>query len=308
MADMRRKVTVRVPATSANCGPGFDCLGLACTLYNVFTYELVPEGEGVTATAEGQDSASLPQGRNNLAASAFYTLWEKLGQPATGLRITSRIQVPVSRGLGSSSTAIVAGLTAADALAGHPLSKEELVTEATLIEGHPDNVAPAILGGITVNVMEGGKVESLKLALAKPLQLVVLVPSLPLPTSKARAALPKQVPHRDAVYNVSRAALLVGSLLTGDYHFLRTALEDRLHQPYRLPLIPGAEEALEGARQAGAYNGIISGAGSTLLAYVPADTDARKVGEAMAEPFRKRNMETALHYLDIDPEGAKVIE
>ena len=136
----------------------------------------------------------------------------------------------------------------------------------------------------------------------------MLVPSLPLPTSKARAALPKQVPHRDAVYNVSRAALLVGSLLTGDYHFLRTALEDRLHQPYRLPLIPGAEEALEGARQAGAYNGIISGAGSTLLAYVPADTDARKVGEAMAEPFRKRNMETALHYLDIDPEGAKVIE
>lgn len=218
MADMRRKVTVRVPATSANCGPGFDCLGLACTLYNVFTYELVPEGEGVTATAEGQDSASLPQGRNNLAASAFYTLWEKLGQPATGLRITSRIQVPVSRGLGSSSTAIVAGLTAANALAGNPLSKEELVTEATLIEGHPDNVAPAILGGITVNVMEGGKVESLKLALAKPLQLVVLVPSLPLPTSKARAALPKQVPHRDAVYNVSRAALLVGSLLTGDYH------------------------------------------------------------------------------------------
>lgn len=307
MAELREKVTVQVPATSANCGPGFDCLGLACTLYNIFTYELVPAAEGVQVRTEGQENASLPQGRNNLAAQSFYTLWEKLQQPDTGLKITCRIQVPVSRGLGSSSTAIVAGLTAANALAGNPLSKGELVTEAARIEGHPDNVAPAILGGMTVNVMEKGKVESLKLALAKPLKLVVLVPAMPLPTSKARAALPDKVAHKDAVYNVSRAALLVGSLMSGDYHFLGTALEDRLHQPYRLPLIPGAEEALAAARQAGAYNGIISGAGSTLLAYVPADGDAEKVGEAMRRPFAKRHMETTLHFLEIDPEGAKVI-
>lgn len=307
MAELRKKVTVQVPATSANCGPGFDCLGLACTLYNIFTYELVPIGEGVQVRTEGQENASLPQGRNNLAAQSFYTLWEKLQQPETGLKIACRIQVPVSRGLGSSSTAIVAGLTAANALAGNPLSKAELVTEAARIEGHPDNVAPAILGGMTVNVMEKGKVESLKLTLAKPLKLVVLVPALPLPTSKARAALPKMVSHKDAVYNVSRAALLVGSLMSGDYHFLTTALEDRLHQPYRLPLIPGAEEALAAARQAGAYNGIISGAGSTLLAYVPADGDAETVGEAMRRPFVKRHMETTLHFLEIDPEGAKVI-
>ena len=296
MAELRKKVTVQVPATSANCGPGFDCLGLACTLYNTFTYELIPAKEGVQVRTEGQENASLPQGRNNLAAQSFYTLWEKLQQPDTGLKIACRIQVPVSRGLGSSSTAIVAGLTAANALAGNLLSKAELVTEAARIEGHPDNVAPAILGGMTVNVMEKGKVESLKLALAKPLKLVVLVP-----------ALPKMVSHKDAVYNVSRAALLVGSLMSGDYHFLTTALEDRLHQPYRLPLIPGAEEALAAARQAGAYNGIISGAGSTLLAYVPADGDAEKVGEAMRRPFAKRHMETTLHFLEIDPEGAKVI-
>jgi hypothetical protein len=135
----------------------------------------------------------------------------------------------------------VAGLTAANVLAGNPLTKPELVTEATKIEGHPDNVAPAILGGITVNVMEDGRVESLKIALARPLKLVVLVPDMPLPTSKARAALPRTVPHKDAVYNASRAALLVGSLMSGDYEFLTTALEDRLHQPYRLPLIPGGE-------------------------------------------------------------------
>ncbi|WP_235819607.1 homoserine kinase [Acidaminococcus timonensis] len=301
------KVTVRVPATSANCGPGFDCLGLACTLYNEFTYERLPLEQGVQVVSEGQGSGQLPEGRSNLAAQSFFALWEKLKQPKTGLKITCRIRVPVSRGLGSSSTAIVAGLTAANALAGNPLTKAELVTEATKIEGHPDNVAPAILGGITVNVMEGGRVESLKIALARPLKLVVLVPDMPLPTSKARAALPRTVPHKDAVYNASRAALLVGSLMSGDYEFLTTALEDRLHQPYRLPLIPGAKEALEAARKAGAYNGIISGAGSTLMAYVPQDGDPMKVGKAMEEPFKKRNIGTTIHLLEIDSEGAKVM-
>lgn len=301
------KVTVRVPATSANCGPGFDCLGLACTLYNEFTYERLPLEQGVQVVSEGQGSGQLPEGRSNLAAQSFFALWEKLKQPKTGLKITCRIRVPVSRGLGSSSTAIVAGLTAANALAGNPLTKAELVTEATKIEGHPDNVAPAILGGITVNVMEDGRVESLKIALARPLKLVVLVPDMPLPTSKARAALPRTVPHKDAVYNTSRAALLVGSLMSGDYEFLTTALEDRLHQPYRLPLIPGAKEALEAARKAGAYNGIISGAGSTLMAYVPEDGDPMKVGRAMEEPFKKRNIGTTIHLLDIDADGAKVL-
>ena len=168
-------------------------------------------------------------------------------------------------------------------------------------------MAPAILGGITVNVMEDGKVESLKIPLAKPLKLVVLVPEMQLPTSKARAALPKEVPHKDAVYNVSRAALLVGSLMSGDYGFLTTALEDRLHQPYRLSLIPGAKEALEAARKAGAYNGIISGAGSTLMAYVPEEGDALEVGRAMEEPFKKRNIGTTIHLLKIDEDGAKVL-
>ena len=129
-----RKVTVRVPATSANCGPGFDCLGLACTLYNEFSYELLPADQGVLVESEGQGAGQLPSGRSNLGAQAFYTLWEKLKQPATGLRITCKIRVPVSRGLGSSSTAIVAGLMAANALAGNPLTRPELVTEATKIE------------------------------------------------------------------------------------------------------------------------------------------------------------------------------
>ena len=166
-----QKVTVRVPATSANCGPGFDCLGLACSLYNVFTFERIPQGIEVSGVGEGAEI--LPLGRHNLAVSSFYALWEKYQGKETGIRVTSVIHVPVSRGLGSSSTAVVAGLMAANAMLGSPLTKKELVTEATLIEGHPDNVAPAILGGITINIMADDKVKSLRFLPACPLGMIV---------------------------------------------------------------------------------------------------------------------------------------
>lgn len=303
-----KKVTVQVPATSANCGPGFDCLGLACSLYNIFTYELLPEREGIQISGKGSGVDHLPQGRSNLTVQSFYDLWEKLNRPPTGLKVSSELNVPMSRGLGSSSTAIVAGLVAANALAGSPMDKTALVTEATAIEGHPDNVAPAILGGITVNVIEKGRVESLKVPLAKPLQLVAVVPERPMSTAKARAVLPPVVPRQDAIYNVSRAALLVGCFTTGNYEHLDTALGDALHQPYRLPLMPGSAEAIKAAKRAGAYSGIISGAGSTLMAYVPEDGDAAKVGEAMAKPFAEWNIKTEIHILHIDPDGAKVTD
>jgi homoserine kinase len=273
-------------------------------LYNTFTYEMIPEG--IVIEALGQDAGLLPQGKNNLAAESFYILWDKLGQPATGIKITSETQVPVSRGLGSSSTAVVAGLMAANALAGSPLGQADLVTEATLIEGHPDNVAPAILGGMTINVMEEGKVRSLKLAPAKPLKLVVLVPDMQLSTAKARAAMPKAISVRDSVYSTSRAALLIGALATGRYEFLSTALQDKIHTPYRLPLIPGAQEALKRAQEAGAYQAVISGSGSTLMAYAPVDADLETIGRAMREPFTKRKIDTTVHLLDLDFEGAKI--
>lgn len=198
-----QKVTVRVPATSANCGPGFDCLGLACSLYNVFTFERIPQGIEVSGVGEGAEI--LPLGRHNLAVSSFYALWEKYQGKETGIRVTSVIHVPVSRGLGSSSTAVVAGLMAANAMLGSPLTKKELVTEATLIEGHPDNVAPAILGGITINIMADDKVKSLRFLPACPLGMIVLVPALHVSTEEARKVLPKEIPHKDAVYSASRA-------------------------------------------------------------------------------------------------------
>lgn len=299
-----QKVTVRVPATSANCGPGFDCLGLACSLYNVFTFERIPQGIEVSGVGEGAEI--LPLGRHNLAVSSFYALWEKYQGKETGIRVTSVIHVPVSRGLGSSSTAVVAGLMAANAMLGSPLTKKELVTEATLIEGHPDNVAPAILGGITINIMADDKVKSLRFLPACPLGMIVLVPALHVSTEEARKVLPKEIPHKDAVYSASRAAMLVGSLITGQFENLPEALEDKLHTPYRLPLIPGASEALKGARDAGAYNAVISGSGSTLMAYVPEEKDRSRIAEALAAPFRKLGIACTLHQVSIDTEGAVV--
>ena len=300
-----QKVTIQVPATSANCGPGFDCLGLACTLYNTFTFERIPQG--VETDFEGKGSDSLPNGRRNLAAASFYSLWEELRQPPTGIRIKSHVEVPVSRGLGSSSTAVVSGLMAANVLAGSPLSKMELVTRATRIEGHPDNVAPALLGGMTVSILENGQVDSLKVDLAKPLQLIALVPEIRVSTAKARAAIPKEISHKDAVYSSSRAALLVAALLTGHYECLHEALLDKLHTPYRMPLIPGAEEALKAAVDAGAYQAIISGSGSTLLAYAPSDADRDAIGRVLLAPFAKRKTEARVYFLDVDHEGARVL-
>ncbi len=194
-----------------------------------------------------------------------------------------RNKIPLSRGLGSSSTAIVAGLVAANAMTGNTLTKDELVSMATEIEGHPDNVAPAILGGFTISYMEDKLAHAFSFIPVKKFKLVAVVPAMPLATSKARAAIPIQVPHCDAVFNASRTALLIGALMSGEYDYLPAALEDKLHQPYRTALIPGMQEAFVIAKAKGAYNAIISGAGSTLMAYAPMTSNTEEIGRAMVE-------------------------
>jgi len=302
---MITKVTVRVPATSANCGPGFDTLGLACTLYNYFTYEL--SESGLSLEIKGEGSEKLKAGKNNLAFYSFYKVWNLVKGSKTGLRVTMENNIPLSRGLGSSSTAIVAGLVAANHLTGSTLSSDDLVSIASEIEGHPDNVAPAILGGMTISYTEEDKASSLKIIPQKPFKLVAVVPDMPLATALARKAIPKNVPHQDAVFNTSRAALLVGALLTGEYQHLFAGLCDRLHQPYRSHLIPGMQDAFTAAINNGAYNAIISGAGSTLMAYVPENVDCNAVGMAMSQVLSKNGMTNVFHILDIDPDGAVVL-
>ena len=302
---MNKKVTVRVPATSANCGPGFDTLGLACNLYNYFTYELIDQG--LSLKIEGEGTEKLKAGKNNLAFLSFYKVWDMIVSSKTGLSVIMSKNIPLSRGLGSSSTAIVAGLVAANHLTGNTLSKNEIVQLATEIEGHPDNVAPAILGGMTISYVDNGRASSLKFLPLKPFKLVAVVPDMPLATSLARRAIPKTVPHQDAVFNTSRAALLVGAMLTGDYQHLAAGLDDRLHQPYRAHLIPGMEDAFKAAVNNGAFNAIISGAGSTLMAYVPINVSCEAVGEAMCKVLSEHDLHSVFHILDIDTEGAVVL-
>lgn len=304
---MKKSVRVIVPATSANCGPGFDVLGAACNLYNEFTYELTERGFELEVTGEG--SGRLHASGKNLAFLAFFRLWNELtDRRYTGLKVTMQNRIPLSRGLGSSSTAIVAGLMAANYLTGSTLTRQQLVDYATEIEGHPDNVAPALLGGFTVSYMSHGKAASLRFVPKKPLSFIAAVPAEPLSTARARQAIPEMVSHKDAVFNAGRSALLVSALLTGEYKFLPDALEDRLHQPYRMPLINGTQAVFKAAKNAGAYGAIISGAGSTLMAYAAADADSEAIGRAMQQAFEKAGQQAVYHVLKLDEEGARVID
>ena len=301
------KVYLRVPATSANCGPGFDVLGLAVNLYNEACYEITPQ-RGFQLEVKGEGADYLKPFGRNLAFSSFFRVWNQVtGGERIGLKIKMLNRIPMSRGLGSSSSAIVAGVHAANVLSGNTLSEDELLGIATELEGHPDNVAPALYGGFTISYMDGGKAHSLRCLPAKPLKFIAVVPDRRLATSLARQAIPATVPHHDAVFNSSRSSLLVGALLTGRYEYLSHALEDKLHQPYRAHLIPGLYEAWEAAREAGAYNGIISGAGSTIMAYADPEADHVAIAEAMKAALNGVGESCCYHILDLDTEGVKTL-
>ena len=252
------KIKVSVPATSANIGSGFDALGLAVTLYNTVTFE-----ESEVLDISSADGTRIPRGESNLVYRSAKGLFEKVGKQIPPLKITQTNPIPMARGLGSSSACIIAGLLGANRMLGDVLNTQELLTLATSIEGHPDNVAPALLGGLTSSVFEDGKVYSVKRNVDETLCFAAIVPDYKLLTEAARAALPKEVSHKDAVYNLSRAALVPAAFCEGR-HFLGS--EDKLHQPYRMPLMPGSKEVFDMARLCGAKAVYVSGAGSTVMA------------------------------------------
>ncbi|MBC8537000.1 homoserine kinase [Feifania hominis] len=254
-------IRVKVPATSANVGPGFDSLGIALDLYNFVEMQ---ECERIVVESD----AAVPTDENNLIVKTAQKLYEHCGRRFTGIHIRQENHVPMTRGLGSSSTCIAAGVLGANRLLGDPLSPQEALDFAVALEGHPDNVAPAILGGFVVSALEDGHVSCCKAALPDTLSFVGFIPDFMLSTAKARAALPKQIAHRDAVYNLSRAALMTAALLTGRHELIRTAIGDALHQPYRLPLIAGGEEVFRLSRELGALGTYISGAGPTIMSMV----------------------------------------
>jgi homoserine kinase len=299
-------VTIKIPATSANCGPGFDSVGLACSLYNTFALSCF-DGSGIKLTVNGQGAGMLSSSEKNLAVKAIRRVFQEAGRHKTGIAIAMENSIPMSRGLGSSAAAIVGGMTAANALMGDPLGRERIFELAAAMEGHPDNVAPAIYGGLTVSFMENHRPYCLKLEPPDAVRMIAVVPDFPLSTQLARDALPKKVSYKDAVFNLGRAALLAASMAKGDLSLLRFALRDRLHQPYRSKFIPGMENIFAAAEETGAWGSCVSGSGPTLMAFAPKDADAKRIGEKMCEEFGRFGKNAVYHLLEFDRLGARVV-
>lgn len=276
-------IAVQVCGTTANLGPGFDCLGVALTLYNQFSFA---PAEAFRCTIEStwstEDAAQVSNGSDNLAYRAFSLLFEHIGKPTPPVALTIKMGVPLGRGFGSSATAIVGGLAAANAWLGQPLSIHEWLSLAVALEGHPDNVVPAALGGCQLALMGTDGLLTCPLSWHSDIALILAVPSFTLSTSKARAVLPDTVPRSDAIYNLARTALLTQALASSRGDWLREAMQDRLHQPYRWSLIPEAQSVRTAALGAGAWGVVISGAGPALLALAPTEESSR-VAEAIAE-------------------------
>ncbi len=272
-----KKVIVKVPATTANMGPGFDCFGCAFNMYNVLTFEVIDKG----LSFEGFEEAYCNE--DNLAVAGFRAvmlkMWEKFPQNAgttklgemirngymDGLKISIETNIPICRGLGSSSSLLAAAAIAANVLHDSPFSKQELLEITTELEGHPDNLAPCLLGGMTASMMVGGRPHTVHYFINPTIQFVALIPDFEFPTSMSRAALPKALVYQDAVYNIAHGGILLKALENGDEELISLALDDRLHEPYRRLLIKGSDIAEEAARKAGAMAFCLSGAGPTFM-------------------------------------------
>ena len=296
-------VRVQVPATTANLGPAFDAVGMALQLYNVVEMTEIPAG--LVIEVEGQGADIIPQDETNLVYQMARATFDWVGYRHKGLRIKLINNIPVSSGLGSSAAAIIGGIVAADIIAGEKLTTSELLVLANAREGHPDNVAAALMGGVVVAVAQGNTVESFRFTPPQGLRAVVAVPQFPMSTKTARSLLPSGVSFQDAVFNVGRTALLVASLAKGNLDGLSLGTEDRLHQPYRSHLIPGMSEVLTAVRKAGAKGVALSGAGPTLIAFT-AGKEA-EVACTMRDTWAAHGVQAEVMVLDPDQQGARVI-
>jgi homoserine kinase len=276
---------VRTPATSANLGPGFDALGLALTLYDDVSARVTGSGHTVTVTGEG--AGELPTDADHLVVRSMLATFDELGERPPGLAVECRNRIPQARGLGSSSAAIVAGVQLARALVRDGMTLLDdagALRVAAGLEGHPDNVAPCLLGGFTIAWTEGAGARAVRLPTAESIRPVLFVPSERGYTATARRALPAEVPHADAAFNAGRSALLVHAL-TSEPSLLLPATEDRLHQGYRAEGMPGTASLVAGLRSVGVA-AVVSGAGPTVLALTPVPDDFHPGTEWRAEALR----------------------
>jgi homoserine kinase len=303
---MTNSVTVTVPATTANLGPGFDCIGAALSLYNQFRFSrLSSTSQGELAIAvTGLDAEQVKTDHSNLAYQAFAKLYHHLEQPVPPVQIEIDLGVPLARGLGSSATAIVGGLLGANELAGTPLSQEKVMELAIALEGHPDNVVPALLGSCRLSASNAdGNWTICGIPWHSDVISVVAIPNFELSTSEARRVLPDSYSRADAIFNVAHLGLLLRGLETAKADWLRTALQDRIHQPYRQTLISGFDQVQTAAIAAGAYGLVISGAGPTLLALTNLNR-AKAVEEAIATTWKSVGITAQVQELKLDERGA----
>ncbi len=256
-------VTVKVPATTANLGPAFDCVGMALDLFNSVTLT-ISDMQSFAISGEGEKF--LPKSPDNRIFKAMQAVYAEIDKPMPVLTVSCVNHIPLVRGLGSSSAAALSGLAAANALEGEPVSQERILEMAVEIEGHPDNVAPALLGGCQIVVQNGDKIVTSAVKVADGLKAVLFIPDFQMSTSKARSLLSKDVSRKDAVFNMGRTALLCNALSTGDWCQLKTATEDRLHQQARESMFPAMPKIISAALDAGAHGAFLSGAGPTIIA------------------------------------------
>jgi homoserine kinase len=298
-------VVVHVPATTANLGPGFDCLGAALDLDNVFEMRCIQGGsERFDLIIEGSEGAHLRGGPDNLVYRSAQRVWREAGLQPVALEARVRLAVPPARGLGSSATAIVAGLLGANALAGEPLSTEKLLELAIDIEGHPDNVVPSLVGGLCMTARAAShRWRVVRCEWSSQVRAVVAIPAIRLTTSEARRAMPKAIPIPDAVSNLGALTLLLQGLRTGNGDLIADGMHDRLHEPYRWGLIQGGRAVRDAALEAGAWGCVISGAGPSLLALCRAEA-AEDVRVAMVERWRREGVESRAENLGLQTDGS----
>ena len=310
------KVSVRVPATSANIGPGFDCLGMALPIYNVVTLdETVLPGTGVEINiySESEDFDNLiidhiPRDETSVVYKAVELLYNSIGQSPSELRINIETSIPVTRGLGSSAAVIVGALMAANKLLGNPADESALLSIATEVEGHPDNVTPAIVGGLVLSSLENdGSIIYRKLDWPDEWAITVCIPDVELATEISRSVIPKEVPVEDAVFNLKRMGMFVKALHDVDSELMKHALTDKLHQPYREKLVPGLKELNEAFKHEDDVLGcVLSGAGSSMLVISKNDA-VDKVRAITEEVMHNLNVKADIRTLKIDECGAEII-
>ncbi|MDR1087534.1 MAG: homoserine kinase [Endomicrobium sp.] len=296
---------VKVPATTANLGPGFDVFGAALSLYNEFEAEYVPDAKKTYFMLKGVGKKSLPRGEKNLFWQSMQQTFKVLGEDKYNLKnlnITVNTSIPLGGGLGSSASAIVGGIVLANALCANKLDKSQVADLAVKIEGHSDNVIPAVYGGVCICSKDGNHGAVIQLPIPK-LKIVLCVPSFELRTKRSRQILPKYVDLQDLVFNTSRVALLTAAFCCSDFALLKTGMQDKVHQPYRGKMIPAMDEVFEAALSAGAYGACLSGSGPTLVAFCSAK-DAINVQKSMIKRWKKDSVHAKAYISDFDAKGA----